>query len=264
MKIEDDILIEKFLKNTLSDKERTSFMTRMASDASFKEHVILEQQLFEVLGDTYWSFATNEKNARVVAYKKILESKETQQLKTTIAETIEHHKQQASKSSGKHTFSLSFILKVAAVFLIFCISAFWYFSSNTAIDYAAASKRAWDKNIGLDFALRSNATDTVKISLEKALYYYSHQEYDSVLSTLKPYRTANNQYKDILLMRALAHYRLHHTETALATLDSVATTAPKIAKWYRGLIFLDQHKTEEASLLLELPSEATQEIKLKE
>ncbi|PTX60059.1 hypothetical protein C8N46_10765 [Kordia periserrulae] len=264
MKIEDDILIEKFLKNTLSDEERTSFMKRMASDTSFKEHVILEQQLLEVLGDNYWSFATNEKNARVVAYKKILESEETQQLKTTIAETLEQHKQQASQSSVKHAFSLSFILKVAAVFLIFCISVFWYFSSNTTIDYAAASKRAWDKNIGLDFALRSTSADTVKVSLEKALYYYSHQEYDSVLSTLKPYRDANHQYKDILLMRALAHYRLHYTKTAMTTLDSVAIHAPKIAKWYRGLMYLDQHKIEEASLFLELPSEANQEIKLKE
>lgn len=263
MMLEDDILIEQFLRNELSDSARASFLERMESDASFKEQVDLEAQLLNVLGDLYWSFATNDKNARVEAYKKILESKETEQLKTTIAKTIEEYKQNSSDTSSSRISKLNFILRIAAVFLIFFVAIFWYFSNNSQIDYSELTAQAWNKNVGLDFTVRNNTSDSTKMALEKALQYYSHKKYDQTLLVLKQFNHPNTRYKDVLLMRALAYYRLQKPQVALKTLDSLESYAPDISKWYQGLIYLDQHQLEKASLFLEIPIQPDQEIKLK-
>ncbi|WP_420570805.1 hypothetical protein [Kordia sp.] len=261
--MEDDILIEKFLRNTLSDAEQASFVARMESDVIFKEQVVLEEQLLKQLGETYWSFAHNEKHAKVEAYKKILESAEIKALKETISKAIETYKNKETSMQKSHR-SLQWkpILRIAAVLVIF-FSAFWYFSNDNEVDYTKMTQNAWNKNIGLDFTLRSHSSDEIKMSLEKALRFYNHTQYDSTLITLKRYDASHKQYKDVLLLRALANYRLDKPEIALTTLDSLSKYTSDISKWYKGLIYLDQKKHKESMLYLEIPSESNQEIKLK-
>ncbi len=263
MMLEDDILIEQFLRNTLSNEEHTSFVERMESDTSFKEQVVLEKQLLHVLGETYWSFATNDKHAKVEAYKKILESAETKELKETIAAAIQLYKE---KESNKHKpsriFKLKFISRVAALFLIF-FSIVWYFSKDGNIDYVVLTEKAWNKNVGLDFTLRSNSSEAINMSLEKALHFYKHKKYDSILIILERYNTSINRYKDVLLIRALANYKSQKTATAFSTLDSLKIYSPDVANWYKGLIYLDQKNHKKAALFLEIPSKPDQEIKLK-
>lgn len=263
MSIEDDILIERFLKNELSEKEHTSFLARMESDVSFKEQVVLETQLLQVLGNSYWSFATNDRNARVKAYQKLLESDETQQLKASIAKTIKKYKQENNPTSSRNSYNFTYFIKIAAVLTLFFVSIFWYFSPDKKIDLTALTEKAWNKNVGLDFTVRSNSSDSTKVALEKALQYYTYQKYDSVLSTLNQYTNSNVQYKNVLLLRALSHYKLQKPQVALKTLDSLKIYAPNISQWYQGLIYLDQKKLKKASLLLKIPSKADQEIKLK-
>ncbi|WP_298417190.1 hypothetical protein [uncultured Kordia sp.] len=261
--MEDDILIEQFLRNTLSDEEHTSFLARMESDASFKEQVRLEEQLLHTLGDTYWSFATNDTHKRVQAYKKVLGSAETKQLKKTISAAITLYKnREVTTQKPSHIFKLRFILKIAALFVIF-FSIFWYFSKDEKIDYASLTTKAWNKQVGLDFTLRSNSSDSIKMSLEKALHFYTHKKYDSTLIVLEKYPISSNQYKDVLLMRALANYKLQRIETTFSTLDSLQTYSPDVANWYKGLIYLSQQNHEKAALYLVIPSEPDQEIKLK-
>lgn len=263
MMLEDDILIEQFLRNTLSDEERVSFLARMESDASFKEQVILEEQLLYALDETYWSFATNDKHAKVKAYKKILESAETKELKETIAAAIQHYKEKESlKQKPSRIFKLQFIGRIAALFLIF-FSIVWYFSKDGNVDYSVLTEKAWNKNVGLDFTLRSNSSEAINMSLEKALHFYTHKKYDSTLIILERYNTSTNRYKDVLLIRALANYRLQKTVTAFSTLDSLQTYSPDVANWYKGLIYLDQKNHKKAALFLEIPSKPNQEIKLK-
>lgn len=263
MMLEDDILIEQFLRNTLSDEERASFLARMESDTSFKEQVVLEEQLLHTLGETYWSFATNDKHTKVEAYKKILESVETKELKETIAAAIQKYKEkETTKQQPNRVFKLRFIGRIAALFLIF-FSIVWFFSKDRNVDYVALTEKAWSKNVGLDFTLRSNSSEAINISLEEALHFYTQKKYDSTLIILEKYNTSTNRYKDVLLIRALANYRLQKTETAFSTLDSLQTYSPDVTNWYKGLIYLDQKNHEKAILFLEIPSEPNQEIKLK-
>ena len=264
MKMEDDILIEQFLRNTLSKEEKASFLERMKSDDAFKEQVQLEEQLLNTLGETYWSFARNDSHARVEAYEKLLESAETKQLKEKIAAAIQQYKdKQVIEQKPNRIFKLRFILRIAALFLIF-FSIFWYFSKDEKIDYATLTANAWNKNVGLDFTLRSNPSDIIKMDLEKALNFYKIKQYDSTLIILEKYTASSNQYKDILILRALANYKLQKPKFAFSSLDSLKVYNPDVANWYKGLIHLDQKNHEKAALFLEIPSEPNKEIKLKQ
>ena len=40
MNLEDDILIERYLRNELSEEEKKSFLDRLDTDSEFKEHFV--------------------------------------------------------------------------------------------------------------------------------------------------------------------------------------------------------------------------------
>ncbi|WP_298519702.1 hypothetical protein [uncultured Kordia sp.] len=264
--MEDDILIERYLKGTLSEQEEIDFLSRLNTDTSFKEQVQLEQQMFTVLGDTYWSFASNHTHEKVEAYKKMLESEETSTLKSTISNANETYKktpqnqsnQPESKRSILHT---KLILRIAAVLIIF-ISILWFYS-NDKVDYKAIATKAWNKNIGLDFTVRNGTSNSTKVSLANALQFYNNKKYEQVIASLKKYTTTSSHYKDILVIRAVTHYKLGKTSIALKTLDSLKTYAPDIAKWYKGLIHLENNELDKASQYIQIPTKSNQDIKLK-
>lgn len=261
--MEDDILIARFLRNELSDAAQTAFLKRLETDTSFKEQVQLEKQLLDALGETYWSYATNDTNKRIEAYKNILESDDTQQLKSTISKAIETYKRKASEEAeASHRKSnFQFAKRVAAMLVIFC-SLFWYFSKDS-INHKTLTTAAWQKNIGLDFTVRNGSSDSIKVTLAKALRLYTNKEYYQTLQTLKTYNASSKHYKDVLVLRALSHHKLDKTAIAFQTLDSLAMYAPNISKWYKGLIHLENDELKKAELYLEIPTTSNQEIKLK-
>ncbi len=268
MKLEDDILIENFLKDELSEQEKKAFLERLQTDALFKEQVAMEKQLLDSLGETYWSYATNSTHAKVKAYTALLEREETKQLKLTISKAIETYKERLDQNPEENRKKTSPIIRlrtvigIAALFLIFC-SIFWFYADEK-VDYKMVTQKAWDKNIGLDFTVRSNPSNIDKVSLHQALNFYKQQQYDSTLVILQTYDASSKLYKDILVLRALSNYRLHQTQTAFTTLDTLDRYSPAISKWYKGLMYLDQNDTEKAALYVTIPKTSNQEIKLKE
>lgn len=259
MMTEDDILIERFLKDLLSNEEKERFYDRMENDAVFKEQVVLEQQLIEVLGETYWSFATNKKHNRIKAYQTLLESEETQELKSKISNAITAHKRELNKSGRLRIMKT--VIGIAAVFMI-VFSIFQYATTDT-INYEALVEKAWNKNIGLDFTVRNSTTDANKITLNKALHLYHQKNYSAVLKMLSDFDKTNSHYKNALVLRALANYRTGKLDVTFKTLDTLDLYAPDISKWYKGLIHVTDKNLEKAALYLELPNASDEEIKLK-
>lgn len=261
--MEDDILIEQYLRGTLPNQEKTAFLKRLEADAIFKAQVQLEEQMLATLGETYWSFVNNKTHERIEAYKKLLESEETAVLKSSIANANEAYKQaQKSNSEAKHPIiNLRIVASIAAILIIF-ISAFWFFTADE-LDYKAIADNAWNKDVGLDFTVRNGATDSTKVSVTNALQFYKNAAYEQAISSLKKYTMTSAHYKDILVVRALSYHKLQQTSTALQTLDSLKNYAPNISKWYKGLIYLENNELEKAALYIHIPTESNQEIKLK-
>jgi anti-sigma-K factor RskA len=69
--MEDDILIDNYLKGLLSENDQKSFLERLESDTDFSKIFKLEKQLFNSLNEESWSFVEN-KNTDVSAYLKLL------------------------------------------------------------------------------------------------------------------------------------------------------------------------------------------------
>lgn len=117
MNLEDDILIERFLRNELSKKEEESFLERMDSDALFQEQVLLEKQLFESLNDDSWSFL-EENTDEVKEYETILRSAEAQKIKEAISQVQKEHSTSTKKPQKKKWFMYSAAAAIALFFMI--------------------------------------------------------------------------------------------------------------------------------------------------
>ena len=100
MNLEDDILIEKFLKNELSEEEKQSFLERLSSDTPLKEQVELERQLMNALNEDSWNFLEETNTSEVDEYEALFKSEETEQLKRAIQEASEAHKKPGSSSKN--------------------------------------------------------------------------------------------------------------------------------------------------------------------
>ncbi len=259
MNLEDDILIERFLKNELSEEERAFFIKRMQEDAAFKEHFILEQQLSETLDEKSWSYANNKEHNEVKAYEEIIRSDGAKRIKETISEVQETYKN--SQLPNKH-FRLKLISGIAASILVI-FSIVKYTIDVEKIDYHRMADRAWDKNFGLDFALRSSPTDSSMIILNKAHEIFENKQYNEVLSLLKKYDSSFVNYKYVVLFRALSAYKLGEKETSMRLLDTLNGYEPDVAKWYKGLIYLKANNLEKARKYLILPDKPGQEIKFR-
>ena len=56
MSLEEDILIERYLRDELDDMERTVFEERLKIDGEFSERVNFEKELFAVFNEKDWNF----------------------------------------------------------------------------------------------------------------------------------------------------------------------------------------------------------------
>lgn len=259
MNLEDDILIERFLRNELSEEERELFMKRMQEDKTFKEHVVLEQQLAETLDEKSWSYANNKEHNEVKAYEEIIRSDGTKRIKETISEVQETYKN--SQLPNKR-FRLKLVSGIAASILI-VFSIVKYSIDIGKIDYHQMADRAWGKNFGLDFALRSSPADSSIIILNKAHEIFENEQYKEVLLLLKKYDSSFVNYKYVLLFRALSAYKLDEKETSMRLLDTLQRYDSDVAKWYKGLIYLKADDLEKAKKYLILPDRSDQEIKFR-
>ncbi len=81
MSLEEDILIEKYLKNELSDNEKASFLEKVNTNPEFKAQFILEKQLFESLNEEDWSFIENPNKDEIEQYTAIYKSDDVKKVK---------------------------------------------------------------------------------------------------------------------------------------------------------------------------------------
>ena len=85
MSLEEDLLIERFLNNDLTETEKTAVLERINADVSFKEKVMFEQQLLETLNENSWSFAKNIDTTEAKEYEKSFKSEEVKNIKEIIS-----------------------------------------------------------------------------------------------------------------------------------------------------------------------------------
>ena len=219
----------------LTDQEILLFEKKVKEDDSFAKKVLIYKESIVIVEEID---PNSEENIRKQNWRKIIRSTKPEKVV------------QLRKTIG------------IAASLIIGFSLIFYFSSNK-VDVNELTQKAWSKNVGLDFVLRGQATDSTKAVLKKALDLYENKQYKNMLEQLKEYDASSNSYKDVLLLKALSQHKMNQSKIALKTLDTLNSFSPEISQWYKGLIYLDNNDITNAKLYIIIPNDSQKGIKLK-
>ncbi|WP_299107082.1 CDC27 family protein [uncultured Tenacibaculum sp.] len=238
MGLEDDILIERFLRSELSDEERNQFLKRLDIDEVFKEQFIIEKQLFESLNEESWSFIENLQTKEIEEYTQLFRSEEGVRMKKTFSEVNDIYKKE-NKVKKRRVFYISGI--AAAVLLLLTLNLYnGSDSTNYYSDYIMMNELP-------SFVDRSETTD--KQDLVAAESYFKEKKYEEALSVLNKVSSPELKDGNYYVYKAIALMELNKYKEAETTLNSLINSdlldAPK-GYWYKALLFVKSKETEKA------------------
>ncbi|WP_282044193.1 tetratricopeptide repeat protein [Winogradskyella flava] len=240
--MEDDILIDNYLKGLLSKDEEQSFLKRLKSDTDFNEKFQLEKQLFDALDEESWSFAernTNEANE----YLEILNSKDIKNLKKTLAETSTGFNSKKTNTGNKRFF---YYLAAASIIVLLGFQMFF----NQSI----SNQDLYEEYVGLNdlpsFVSRSDGSN----KLANAQELFEKGQYADALDIFNVFESQTENRSNLLIYKGLSYVELEDYENAEQAFNDLVTSDLLDAEkgyWYKALLYLKQDKVLETEGILE-------------
>ncbi len=245
MKLEDDILIEKFLRNELSKDDKKAFLERLESDADFRQHYLLEKQLSQSLNEESWSFADQIDDKELNEYEALFKSDEIQDLKAVI--------KKASQKTNKVVRGkvISFISGFAAAVLIGFFLLKPMFEPNLLDANGLYTEYASLENLPSFVERGSNDNND---NLNEGEKLFKEKKFKESLVVFTEYLKSNKEVSGAYIYAALAETELKNYDKAIGVLNELESSdlidAEK-AYWYKALIYLKNDKINESKELLE-------------
>ncbi|CAM1342929.1 tetratricopeptide repeat protein [Tenacibaculum amylolyticum] len=243
MNLEDNILIEKFLRNEFSESERVKFLERIDTDTVFKKQFLLEQQLFESLDENDWSFIENIDEKEVKEYEALFRSEEIQVLKKTIEEATRENRR---NEKGRIIRIISGV--AAAVVLLLFI--FKPFSTNNSLQLYAESEIM--KGLPSFPERGNNEANNDLITGEKL---FKEQKYKEAVSLFDAFLLENKDISGVYIYIAVANIELKDYDRALTVLDSLINSDlidGEKGYWYKSLLYIKSKQLKKAKKTLQL------------
>ena len=239
--MEDDILIDNYLKGLLSKDEIVSFNERLKVDTAFNENFKLEEQLFNALNENSWAFA-EKSSPEVKVYKNILEHEDLQNLKNTLSETNAEFNTKPSSNSKK----LYYYLAAASVIIFLGFQIF--FNQNVS------NQDLYNDYVGINelpsLVSRSNK---VAIKLAEAQMLFEEKKYAEALTLFQSSSNDAENRGNVLIYEGLSLTELGKYKEAEDVFNSLIESdlldAPK-GNWYKALVFLRQNRVEDSKQIL--------------
>lgn len=244
MNYEDHILIEKYLKNQLSDEESVLFTKRLETDEQFNIEFELERKLFDTLSEDNWSFI-EDKGSEYEEYKKLAEENDIKELKETL-DVVSVKFKSKSRFSFK-TKNILHYLTAASIILFF--GYYFFLNNNTNQDL-------YDDYMSLDelpsFSFRGEEND-VNQKLREAERLFESKKYESVLTTLNPIMDTKNLELPFYLYVGVSQVELelfNEAENTFEDLIKSDISDSHVGYWYKALLFVKVNRIEDAKLTL--------------
>ena len=239
--MEDDILIDNYLKGLLSQEEKQAFQERLASDARFREQFDLEHKLFNALNEDSWSYIESE-SSEVDEYKNLLEGDDMMALKKTLSETNEAINSKTS-SNRRNIF-----MYLAAASVVLFLGFQFFFNQDMS------NQELYNAYVGLDdlpsFVSRSDAPN----SLSKAQELFENRNYEDAITIFKSELNDKTYLGNILIYQGLAQTELEQFDEAQLTFDELINSRNLLdaekGYWYKALSYLKADNVEEAKTIL--------------
>lgn len=239
MSTQDDLLIEKYFRESLN-KQENIFLEERKLDQEFNDRFILEQHLFKSLGDQEWSFAQNLNSEKVTKYQKLFEAPEIIILKSTLEEI---------RNNQTVDFKNEFVWKpfayaVAAVILVLIgVSSF----NNSTTSSQELYSNYLDKGELTYYVVRSVSND---VSVDSAQQLFFKGKYKKAL----PYIQLQMEKPGVdlpafQLMKGVSLIELKKYNDALVVFDQLIASDYLDAQkgyWYKGLLYLKKGEKQNA------------------
>ncbi len=241
MNLKDDILIEHFLRNELSKKEITDFLDRLKTDSKFKEHFLIEKQLFQTLNEDKWSFIENVDSKEIITYKNIYDKSDA--LKQILKQENTNYQKNLKK---KNTSKLIYFVAASIVAILFVISSVFNVKETPQNLYAS-----YINNLDLPSLITRGATNN---DLAKAQQYFEDKNYKEALPIFKEALINQTKQKATLyIYTGISQTELHKYTKAEKTLNHLINSdllGSSKGYWYKMLLYLKMNDVEKAKSIL--------------
>lgn len=245
--MEEDILIEKFIKGELTQEEKEAFLMRLSTDADFKHKVELEKELYASLNDTEWNPIDKKAHAEEIKeYVKAFHAEDVLALKETLKKSNDTYQVNAAQKKQKNVFRYAII---AVSILVLGIGAMWKLQTKTPEQLYAAYIQI---NELPSMLTRSNDQN----SLIKAQHVFEKGNYKEAVALFKREEEKYSNYKGIIAIYVgVAQTEMEQYKQAENTFDELIKSELIDATkgyWYKALIYLKQGKIPETQKALKL------------
>lgn len=241
MSLENDILIDNYLRGLLSEEEVDSFKLKLQSDDEFRKNFELEQALWASQNETDWSFV-NSNNTDVEVYRELLQGSDLQNLKKSLKQTNTEFNKDATASSKPKLY----LFAAASIAILICLGIFFNQDvSNQELvdDYLNTSNLP-------SFVSRG---DDPKIELIEAQNLFENGSYQKALDVFIPTLEANKNNSSIYVYIGIAQMKLKNYKEAEIVFNELIyqnLIDSEKGYWYKALLYLEQDKIEEAKAIL--------------
>ena len=231
MNLENDILIEKYLRKELSSNDEANFFKMLENDTDFKEYFLIEKQLFQTLNNSEWSFAVNTNSTELKEYASLYNSKKSNVLKKVLKQENNIYQRNLKIKSNKKYY---YFIAAAIVILFLSIANFVNFNDNPKDLYAYYLSATDLPSISTRGNENSNLVNAQKLFKEK--------KYDKVLSILKNEIKNKDSYSSALLIYVgVSQVELNKNEKAINTFNKLINSNlldSSKGYWFKALVYL--------------------------
>ncbi len=242
MSLEEDILIERFLRDDLSDPEKTHLLKRIESDINFRDKFLLEKQLFEALNEDEWSHASTVDPIEFSAYNTLYED-HAKRINDVIDTANTRYQ------TKKKTKRLLYLSSVAAIATLIIMINFY-----TTKDQIT-STQLYTNYIDLQEinTLVNRNTDNLAAEFTLAKSEFENKNYQEALIKFDKMLQQDQENSIFYIYTALSQAELKKYTAAEKTLDLLINSDLIDAEkgyWYQSLIYIKSNKIKKAKKLL--------------
>ena len=237
--------IEAYLRDELSDEDKSAFEMRLNEDPGLREEFQMHQDLFNYFSESESIEVVQQpEDSDKQALVEYFRSAEAQQLKDTLARVKEQQNSGSTSPKSKRPLVVSLLAIAASIALLLVFNLYDTDPSGSQLYQAYHD---WGTLPSLTVRQEANDFSAAQSNFEEGRY---QESYD----LLKPYYKADNTSSSILIYLGVTCLELDKMDEANVYFDQLINSdAVDFSKgyWYKTLGLLKQDKTTEAVKLLE-------------
>ncbi len=260
MSLEDNMLIENFLNDSLSEGDKRKMIARMKDDVAFRKKVFFEQQLFSNLDNEDWDLSKNPAvSDEIKEYEQLFKDTPSQELKATLATVNKKYQKKQNKGTTP------WLLYAGVAVIVFFIGLTVFLQTNNQNSPQELYAVYFD--VSEVPSLLHRGSDG-KRSLINAQKLFEDKKYDQALHILTNELIGSEKNKAaIYLYTGISQMELGMFDAAAITFDTLIHSklidAPK-GIWYKALLFLKMGEREKTREMLQRITQSSDNYKFKE